>query len=62
MKHSRLMATLLHEFFVTLEDDDPLQDYIRFHVEIFGIESAVLFLLEQGYDVLVFLTHFVTGY
>tara|TARA_R100000664_G_C2683594_1_gene90554 strand:+ start:479 stop:634 length:156 start_codon:yes stop_codon:yes gene_type:complete len=51
MKHSRLMATLLHEFFVTLEDDNPLKDYITFHVEVFGIESAVLFLRERGYDV-----------
>jgi len=44
-------VTLFWEFYRTLEDDSPLQDYLIFHIETLGIESAVLYLRESGYDI-----------
>ena len=43
--------TLFWEFYRTLEDDSPLQDYLKFLVDTMGIEAAVLHLQESGYDI-----------
>ena len=44
-------VTLFWEFYRTLEDDSPLQDYLKLLVDTMGIEAAVLHLRESGYDI-----------
>ena len=44
-------VALFWEFYRTLEDDSPLQDYLKLLADTMGIEAAVLHLQESGYDI-----------